>query len=374
MKVVTDRDPTCVETGQSASEALLPAASGQGSCCVVLVNWRRADLTLACIESLLRSSCQRFRVIVCDNASGDDSLARFLGWAKVQEPGIASRVVTWPGADPMERQTDAACRVTWLASERNLGFAGGANLGLRWGLVQRSFSHFWLLNNDSIVDPDALSALFAHLRRRPQVGICGARLVYLDGKERIQAYGGAHFNRWTGRGRHLGHGEPFQAAHDPNGVERRMTYVCGASMFVSRRFIELVGLLEERYFLYFEELDWARRAAGRFAMGYEPSAVIWHHEGATIGSSSDAGRASAVSDLVKCRSLMLFTRRFHPAALPSVWLVALLRTVRLGMTGKTSLMWLQLQVLFGLSQWSPDELVRRELVPKVAPETREAER
>jgi len=328
-------------------------------CCVVIVNWRRPALTLACVESLLRSTCTDFRVVVCDNGSGDDSMGQFLGWAQRQPPGVAALTVSAVvGANPPEDIWPEA-RVSWIASPRNRGFAGGANLGLGWGLRQGLFTHFWLLNNDSIVDADALGALFRHMRQRPRVGICGARLVYLGDRQRIQAYGGARFNRWTGRGRHLGHGAGIEAPHDPARVERRMSYVSGASMFVSRRFVQTVGLLEEGYFLYFEELDWVQRAAGRFELGYAADAVVWHHEGATIGSSSDPGRSSEVSDFFMCRSQLRFTRRFHPVALPSVWLFAWLRSLRLGLSGRWGRMLTQWQALFGLVRCAPDEWVSR---------------
>ncbi|MCA3242939.1 MAG: glycosyltransferase family 2 protein [Rubrivivax sp.] len=328
-------------------------------CCVVIVNWRRPELTLSCVESLLRSTCTEFRVIVCDNGSGDNSVSRFLHWAQQQPPGVAARTASVAESTPAD--TEPGTRVNWIVSTRNLGFAGGANLGLAWGLRQGGCSHFWLLNNDSIVDADALGALLLHMRQRPRVGICGARIVYLGDRQRIQAYGGARFNRWTGRGFHLGHGADVDLAHDAGQVVRRMSYVSGASMFVSRRFVETVGLLEEGYFLFFEELDWVRRAAGRFDLGYAPDAIVWHHEGATIGSSSEPGRSSELSDFFMCRSLLRFTLRFHPVALPSVWLVAFLRSLHLGLSGRRRRMLTQWQALFGLVRCAPDVWVSRHL-------------
>lgn len=315
-------------------------------------------LTLDCVESLLRSTCTDFHVVVCDNGSGDDSVAQMLSWARRQPAGVAA-------PEPL-LGTDAAAqrhryRVSWITSPRNLGYAGGANLGLNWGLQQPCFTHFWLLNNDSLVDAAALGFMLDHMRRRPEVGICGARIIYLGDRQRIQARGGAHFNRWTGRGRHLGHGAAADADHDPAQVERQMSYVCGASMFASRRFVETVGLLDESYFLYFEELDWVTRAAGRFAFSYEPRAVVWHHEGATIGSSSDSGRSSALSDYFMCRGVLRFTRRYHPLALPSVWLTAFARSMRLGLSGQSRRMVAQWQALFGLSRQAPDQWVSHHL-------------
>ena len=101
-------------------------------------------------------------------------------------------------------------------------------------------------------------------------------------------------------------------------MPHQMDFVIGASMLASRPFLENVGLMEESYFLYFEELDWAMRAKGKFKLGYARESVIYHKEGATIGST-DRMKRSLVSDKYLSRTAeYLFTRRFLPWALPSV--------------------------------------------------------
>jgi hypothetical protein len=97
-----------------------------------------------------------------------------------------------------------------------------------------------------------------------------------------------------------------------------MDFVSGASMLASRAFLQTIGLMEESYFLYFEELDWAMRAKGKFKLGYASDSVIYHKEGAAIGSHLDRMKRSLISDQYLSRSRVLFTRRFFPSALPSV--------------------------------------------------------
>jgi len=101
-----------------------------------------------------------------------------------------------------------------------------------------------------------------------------------------------------------------------------MDYVNGAAMLASRAFLEKIGLMEESYFLYFEELDWAMRAKGRFKLGYARESVIYHKEGSSIGSNADRLKRSLLSDKYLSRSRVLFTKRFLPWAIPSVmiWL------------------------------------------------------
>lgn len=100
-----------------------------------------------------------------------------------------------------------------------------------------------------------------------------------------------------------------------------MNYVEGASMLVSRQFLTEVGLLCEDYFLYFEEADWAIRAKGRFNLGYAARSIVYHKVGSSIGTSSNPAKMSYTSDYFNIRNRLLFTRRFYPAALPTVWLV-----------------------------------------------------
>jgi GT2 family glycosyltransferase len=89
--------------------------------------------------------------------------------------------------------------------------------------------------------------------------------------------------------------------------------------------LEEVGLLQEDYFLYFEELDWAVRARGRFRLGYAASSVVYHKEGSSIGGSDRAKTAkSATADLYALKNRVRFTRRFYPYALPTVYLGLLL--------------------------------------------------
>ena len=100
-----------------------------------------------------------------------------------------------------------------------------------------------------------------------------------------------------------------------------MNYIEGASMLVSRQFLDEIGLLCEDYFLYFEEADWAIRAEGRFKLAYAQKSIVYHKVGGSIGTSSNPAKMSYISDYYNIRNRLLFTRRFYPVALPTVRLV-----------------------------------------------------
>ena len=108
-------------------------------------------------------------------------------------------------------------------------------------------------------------------------------------------------------------------------------------MFVSRRFIELAGLLDESYFLYFEELDWIYRVRGRARMQYAPAARVFHKTGASARTAAHGRRPSPLSEYHFQRSRIRFTRRFYPYALPSVGGVMLLQGLRWILRGEREL-------------------------------------
>jgi GT2 family glycosyltransferase len=135
----------------------------------------------------------------------------------------------------------------------------------------------------------------------------------------VQALGGARYIPWRARSRALLPAD-FPGLTGPkliSAVEQQMGYVIGASMLVPRVFIETVGELSESYFLYFEEIDWIRRAKGRFRMGYCEDSVVYHRLGASTGEASN----SHLTWFHLSRSRVRFVAQFDPWALPLVFLL-----------------------------------------------------
>jgi len=179
----------------------------------------------------------------------------------------------------------------------------------------------WLLNNDTVVRADALRQLIARMEQVPAAGMCGSPLLYYHMPDKVQAWGGCRYNRWLGTTRLLGAFSPADGAVDAGRVESRLCFVSGASLLVSRTFLQQVGLMEEEYFLYFEEIDWAMRARGRYPLCYAPGSVVYHKEGGSIGSNSINPKEKSLSaDYHGVRSRLVFTRRFFPWRLPFIYL------------------------------------------------------
>lgn len=300
------------------------------NCSVILLNWNGWKDTVECLESVFRLNASRFRIVVCDNASTDGSLEKIKEWARGDlKAESANPQLSHLSAPPfpkpipyIELTREQAESGTAISEEQlvliqnggNLGFAGGNNVALRYALGDTSCLFFWVLNNDTVVETDALSAMVRLMQHRSEVGLCGSlNLSYYNPKE-VQAQGGKPYCPLTARVPTL----PIRTVGELDSNPESMDFVNGASMLASRAFLERVGLMEESYFLYFEELDWAMRAKGKFKLGYARESVIYHKEGATIGSNPDRMKRSLLSEEYLSRSRVLFTKRFLPWALPSV--------------------------------------------------------
>ncbi|MDD5106387.1 MAG: glycosyltransferase family 2 protein [Desulfuromonadaceae bacterium] len=285
---------------------------------IILVNWNGWQDTVECLESLQDLAYPDFRIVVCDNGSSDNSLHEIKHWANRHE----MRHVELQRADAEAgRIPYNDSKLTLIRSDENLGFAGGCNVGLRYAQGRGDADYCWLLNNDTVVEPDALTHLVARIRLQPKMGMCGSTILLYHDRRRIQALGGGHYCRWIGLPWHYGRFTRWSRKIDPQRAEAWMNYVEGASMLVSKKFIDDVGLLSEDYFLYFEEADWAIRADGRFKLGYAPRSIVYHKVGGSVGTSSNPARMSYTSDYYNIRNRLMFTRRFYPAAETTVRLV-----------------------------------------------------
>jgi GT2 family glycosyltransferase len=306
---------------------------------IILLNWNGWRDTIECLESVLRLDYESFRVIVCDNASGDDSLDRIAEWASgslaagCSNPELKNlssppypKPIPFIKIGPGERVPLGARdeALILVQTGANLGFAGGNNVGLRLALGAGDLDYAWLLNNDTVVEAGALSSLVSTMQGRPDVGICGSTLLYYHSPQTVQACGGSIYNRWTARSGLIGHGQGLDHVPASHEVERRMQYVVGASMFVRCSFLEQVGLMGERYFLYFEEIDWAKRASGFFILAYSRNSIVYHKEGSTIGTAHLGEMRSAISEFYSTRNRILFTRMHVAYALPTVCCAVLL--------------------------------------------------
>lgn len=309
---------------------------------ILLLNWNGWADTVECLESIFKSDYDNFRVIICDNDSMDHSCDHIKAWAEgrldvfVQRDSCFHSYSLSPAAKPIPyvaytrttaeeggQPEDTHAKIIIVQTGGNLGFAGGNNVGLRYALSRNDFDYVWLLNNDTVIDRSALSCLVKGTRENPRFGICGSTLLYYGKPDHVQALCGGTVNKFWGTSKHLFEDTRFELPVNRYEVLAKVDYVSGASMFVSKEFLTSIGLLNEEYFLYYEEIDWCTRGRSQFDLQYCPESIVYHKEGASIGSSCDTTLTSNTADYYSIRSRLLFTKRHHPIFL----LFVVLRTI-----------------------------------------------
>jgi GT2 family glycosyltransferase len=227
----------------------------------ILVNWNGWRDTIECLDALEKCDYPCLNIIVVDNGSTNDSVKRI----KAAHPDI-----------------------TLLENSENLGFAGGNNVGIRYALAQND-DFLWLLNNDTIPDSNALSALVAKAQIDDRIGAVASICYYADRPERVQAWAGARVNLWIGRARNST--EP----HSDDWFDS----LYGASMLVRSATLHDAGLLDEGFFHYWEETEFCLRLRkkGWRLVAAPDSHVIHKVAGSTGGNSRVLDRYFTASGL-----------------------------------------------------------------------------
>jgi GT2 family glycosyltransferase len=224
---------------------------------ILILNWNGKKDTLECLASLANASQKpSFSILVIDNGSSDDSVT-----------AIRS---AFPDVPIME-------------TKDNLGFAGGNNVGIRWAL-EKSFEWILLLNNDTIAAPDLLAHLINAAKKKPQAKIFGAKIYRYQDRQRIDHLGG-FWDPQTAEFISIASGKIDDGSFEEM---QKVEYVCGCALFMHRSVPETIGLLEEKFFLLWEESDYCARAlrAG-FEIWTAPQAKIWHK----VSASFTGGKA-----------------------------------------------------------------------------------
>jgi GT2 family glycosyltransferase len=228
---------------------------------IVILNWNSYDDTIECLNSLVDLDYPFFEVFLVDNGSKDNSLVRIENeYRRGKFPYI----------------------INILKSDRNLGFAGGNNIGIQKA-YQENFNYFWLLNNDTTVDPNALNELINEIKGDSKVGIVGSKIYYY-GTDIIWFAGGV-VNKYTGKTSHIGFKEKDKFQY--NNI-KEVDYISGCSLLFKKELIETAGYMSEDYFLYYEETDWNLRAHKcDWKIKYVPGSIIYHKVSVSSGGENN---------------------------------------------------------------------------------------
>jgi len=255
---------------------------------LVILNWNGWEMTLNCLKSLKDVECDGFsvEVIVVDNGSTDDSVERI-------------------------RKTEPKVKI--VENKKNLGFAEGNNVGIRYALENRA-DYICLLNNDTRVDPDFLVELFKVAQSDKKIGLIGGKIYfekkyeffkdkYKDSQRgKVIWYAGGLIDWNNVYASHRGVNEVDTGQYDQT-VETE--YISGCLMFGAREMFRKAGLFDKRYYLYFEDVDLSQRIRKEgFKLIFYPKAKIWHL------NSGSSGSGSSLHDYFITRNRLLFGMKY----------------------------------------------------------------
>lgn len=305
---------------------------------ILLLNWKNAEDTIDCMNSIFQCDDSEIAgIVLCDNGSNDGSIESFRNW--LDENGHEFTHLIFKQNSIYECNNSFAdngneCPVYLIENQSNLGFAGGNNIGIDFIQNNLEYEYIYLLNNDTEIQTGSVSALVQKFNKSPAVGLCGSKVIYYSQPDRVQALGGAQFNYLLGRAVNIGSMSDVNVFVDENEISKQLDYILGASTMISKPCLDKVGKMEESYFLYFEEIDWAvrTRKAG-FELGFASQSIVYHKEGATIGSSYDNSGRSALSTYYMTNSRLRFTAKHYPYFLPIVFLFHLYQMIRFLLKG-----------------------------------------
>ncbi len=276
---------------------------------IVVLNWNGWNDTLECLASLRHLEYSNYRIIVVDNGSTDDSVSQL---------------------------RNAYPDVELLETGRNLGFSGGCNVGIVRA-VEQGAEYIWLLNNDTTVHPGALTSLVDTAMSDARIGATGSAIYSAHRPHQLDAWGGGRINFWLGRSRH-----EIRPVRD-----EAIDFLTGASILISTTVIQRLGLLDEGFFMYWEDADYCfrlRRASFRIAVAGDSR--IWHKGSASVG------KASPQMDTYFNASAARFFRRHSRVPQISLWTGVLLRLTKRLLTGR----WTHIRAVWSgiTSQTPPD--------------------
>lgn len=208
----------------------------------VVLNWNGPDDTIRCVRSLRESGYPDLDILVVDNASTDDSVARI----RAELPDVRL-----------------------LTREANGGYAAGNNDGIRYAITHGA-DYVLVLNNDVVVTRGFLEPMLAEAQADPKVGVVTCDARFESDHDRSYPTGG-RLSWWRGAG---------VALSASMRRERRVVdFVSGCILLVRRAVFESVGYFDESFFLYFEDVDFSRRVNHQFSIVYTPRATVYHRSG-----------------------------------------------------------------------------------------------
>ena len=257
---------------------------------IIILNWNHKDDTLECLDSVARMSYPSYSIVLIDNGSTDGSINAIKHWSKDNQP------------------------VKLIRNVENIGLVKGRNQGIRHALSEDT-DYVFLLDNDVVVEPDVLNELVATAEREGNIGMAGPK-IYQYGKDRVLDSAGTRTIPWLAQGFLRGHGKRDWGQYN---TPEEMPYITGTALLVKPALIHSIGLMDEDYFIYFDEYDWAYRARRvGYRLLYVPESFVYHKGSFSMvfGSPFYMHHSDAKQDPVRPKTRFVLSFSVRVYALP----------------------------------------------------------
>lgn len=271
---------------------------------VVILNWNSAQDTIHCIKSVLNlNKIKDVTIVVCDNDSKKESYEEIKNFV-LDQTNISNLIIA---ENEIPNYKNSNYKIVLIENEKNYGYAGGNNRGVRFALNQETMQYVWILNNDTEVAPDSLDYLIDKFESNKKYGVVGSKLVEFENRTKVQGIGGV-INPKFCTTKEIGNELAIDENIDELNYEKKVDYVIGASMMFNRLCLQQVGLMCEDYFLYYEEIDICNRIRQKnLDVGIAGKSIVYHKHGASTGKGK-----SDIADYYSVRNRLLIVERFYP--------------------------------------------------------------
>jgi len=214
---------------------------------IILVNWNGFEYTKSCILSLLNCHYENYKIILVDNNSSDFSI---------------------------EKLKKEFLHIEYIRNKSNIGFTGANNVGIKWA-IDNDFEYIALLNNDTEVEPDFLDHLLTPFKQDSLVGAVQPLILQYNHRN-IVWHGGGQIDYNFGRFLNVNKGSKKNQIKRIHNVD----WITGCCFMLKSDVIKKVGLLDDFFFVYFEDADWSIRIKKfGYKLFFQPKSIVYHHEG-----------------------------------------------------------------------------------------------
>lgn len=263
---------------------------------IILLNWNNWRDTIDCLESLGDMNYPAYQIVIADNDSEDHSVEKIVEYLHQKELSSKNESYFILSEDEIYSRSflpetfsqplsNSDYPVVIIRNKGNYGFGKGNNVALKFFLSQKDSDLVWLLNNDTTVDNKALQYLVQEINKDPNVGASGSTIFYHDQPSTIQTVGGGAFFPFLGQARLLFKNENKNILSQNLAmvIRKKLFYIMGASLLIKKEVLKEVGIFDEDYFLYAEEMDLCYRIRQKgYSLAVSLNSWVFHKESSSL--------------------------------------------------------------------------------------------